>query len=64
MPESVGSNGQLKPFDQIDPAVFQTWIRSNDGPASFLSKMEQGTLIFLGGSKLGEEVAEEYEQNR
>ena len=64
MPESVGSNGQLKPFDEIDPAAFQTWIRSNDGPASFLSKMEQGTLIFLGGSKLGEEVAEEYEQNR
>jgi hypothetical protein len=61
MPASVGSNGRLKPFNEIDPAAFEAWIESNSGPGSFENKMEQGTLIFLGGSKFGEEVAAGYE---
>ena len=61
LPASVGTGNQLKPFDQIDPAAFEAWIESNGGPGSFENKMEQGTLIFLGGSKFAEEVASEYE---
>jgi hypothetical protein len=64
MPASVGTDGQLKPFDQIDPAAFEAWIESNEGPESFEDKMEQGTLIFLGGSKYGEELAAGYEAER
>lgn len=40
MPESVGSGNQLKPFDQIDPAAFESWVESNGGAGSFESKIE------------------------